>query len=405
MNRMEDRLRDAYGAATRTVRPEAIRDLPDLAARRAGARPRPRRARLLIPLAAAAAVTAIVTGVAVMSPLSGSHPGQAAPLPPGVPTFYLEPSTPVYIPGTQSSSLEVLSTATGKVVGTVTPPPGMSFGSQAAALAGDRTFLVTASPESGGCFTEFYEVTLNDTGQPGPLTSLDVRISGFPAFLSLSVTPDGHTAAFAAESCSQYVGTVTAQLDVISLRTRQVRTWSPPPDAGLADVSLSADGRELAVKQSAIIGNGPTPTSTVRILSTSAPSGQLDLLSHVTSQAGEPDWAALSGDGRSLQVCSAPAPSSPPPTTPQTVTVTCDTLSLSSARQKAIASYTTDNPIVLASLDSSRTYLLIQEFTKEIRSGPGLTHVVVQSHLVIADLRTGQLTSLPPSRPAGGIAW
>jgi hypothetical protein len=73
VNRMEDRLRDAFGAAAETVRPEAITGPPD----------RPvARTRHVGPLAAAAAVAAVVIGASVITPLVLAG-GPRAPSPPG----------------------------------------------------------------------------------------------------------------------------------------------------------------------------------------------------------------------------------------------------------------------------------------------------------------------------------
>lgn len=65
MSTIEDRLRDAYQEAAATVRPASLRRVPaarpDLGRRLTtpGRHPAPRRRRLLAPVAAAAAVTAI----------------------------------------------------------------------------------------------------------------------------------------------------------------------------------------------------------------------------------------------------------------------------------------------------------------------------------------------------------
>lgn len=62
MNRMEDRLRDAFGAVAATIRAETIRGLPDRP-------PRPPGRRWLVPLAAAAAVAVVIAAVFVVTPL------------------------------------------------------------------------------------------------------------------------------------------------------------------------------------------------------------------------------------------------------------------------------------------------------------------------------------------------
>ncbi|HXW86693.1 MAG TPA: PASTA domain-containing protein [Streptosporangiaceae bacterium] len=68
MNRLEERLRDAFGAAAETVRPESAAGLR--------ARPATTGTRRLAPLAAAAAVAVIVIGASVSTPLllaGGQH--------------------------------------------------------------------------------------------------------------------------------------------------------------------------------------------------------------------------------------------------------------------------------------------------------------------------------------------
>jgi hypothetical protein len=67
VNRIEERLRDAFGAAADTVRAETVRGLPD--------QPSAARTRRVAPLAAAAAVAVVVIGVSVVTPLAlgGGH--------------------------------------------------------------------------------------------------------------------------------------------------------------------------------------------------------------------------------------------------------------------------------------------------------------------------------------------
>lgn len=71
MKRMEDRLRDAFGAAAGTVRADTIRGLP-------GRPPGPPGRRWLVPLAAAAAVAVVIAAVFIVTPLVLSgHRGAA----------------------------------------------------------------------------------------------------------------------------------------------------------------------------------------------------------------------------------------------------------------------------------------------------------------------------------------
>lgn len=71
MNRIEERLRDAFAEAARTVRPDAIRGLPDPPAAL-------RRRRVLAPLAAGAAVAVVIAATFVITPLVLSGQEHAA---------------------------------------------------------------------------------------------------------------------------------------------------------------------------------------------------------------------------------------------------------------------------------------------------------------------------------------
>jgi Tol biopolymer transport system component len=76
VNRIEERLRDAYEAAAATVRPETVRGLGDRPAT-------PRRSRPLVPLAAAAAVAVVIAAVFLIPPLVLSGNQGAATHTPG----------------------------------------------------------------------------------------------------------------------------------------------------------------------------------------------------------------------------------------------------------------------------------------------------------------------------------
>jgi hypothetical protein len=78
VNRLEDRLRDAFGAAAETVRPESVGVLREQA--------RPARTRRLAPLTAAAAVAVVIIGAAVITPLALAG-GHSTPSRPARPTL------------------------------------------------------------------------------------------------------------------------------------------------------------------------------------------------------------------------------------------------------------------------------------------------------------------------------
>jgi hypothetical protein len=399
MSVLEDRLRDAYRAAAETVRPLAAEDPRDTPGPRVRARGGPRRRRVLIPLAAAAAVIAVVAGLVLVSgPASTpqAQPARPGPLPPGAPRFYLD--VPAVGP------LRVYDTATGKVVGSRQPPgAGAQFAGQVAAINA-RTFLTAVSaPGRGSCHTRLYEFRLNGRGQPGPLTPLPVTLPGyFSGPNGLSVTPDGRLAAYAVLLGRCTISSVarSEQVGVANLVTGRSRTWTVPKQGPLlssSTVSLSADGRRVAVTQP-LANPRNTSASTARMLSTSAPEGHLDQRATVDS-APATVWAALSPDGRSLYTCQQILSA-----TTGLGGITYATRSVTSQRQRVIARWSRRAaPVCAAGLDSSGRYLLIEvPDTRPINAG----------HLVVVDLNTGRYTNLwPPGFvtsdiPGGGtVAW
>lgn len=382
----------------------------------------------MIPLAAAAAVTAVVTGLAVAASVLGAgsrQPGGTSPLGPGVPRFYVE--------ALKINPLEVYDTATGQVVATIQPPKGTLFDGQVVALAGDRTFLTAASPGSvrtdlGPCITQLYEFQLNDAGQPGPLIPLHITVPGKPdVSSSLSVTPDGRMIAYATDLGCRPIAGSWLEIGVINLATRQVRSWTlkqRTSSSVLYSVALSADGRQLVFSQGSFPPTGPS-TTVARILPTSAPAGSLDQRSTVVSPSA--DWAALSADGRLLYTCSKPmlGALAGGRTTGSVSYYIVD--SIASGRQQVIVSWPPQQyPACGASLDTSGRYLLIQlvkhQPVKNCSGSatptgaapvstptPGASPVQFNciiskpNSLVLVDLRTGQLRNLRHGGPPPGM--
>ena len=395
MSTLEDRLRDAFRADAETVRPGAIPGPPapplrSRPARRGPGRPRSSRARVLIPLAAAAAVVAIVVGIALAAPLlhgrghRASSPGVPASAPaPGVPRFYV---TAYVAPAGGGNYLVVRDTETGKVTGQINPP-GNAFFAGLAATAGARTFVTSISPATG-CAAQLYQFRLNDQGVPGPLVPLHITLaeSIFQGEGGLAITPDGRTIAYFARCTA-----ARAEVGVINLATRQVRVWSvnldPPSD--VRSMTLSADG--------SLLGYVLFPDGGARILKTSAPAGSLLERSQTVSRTAL--WAALAGDGASLYGCTVSPFNGV--ILPNAHTLTYYTTSLVSGLQRVIASWSdVTGPQCWASLDTTGHYLLV-EFPTTVPGASGW------SRPAILDLRTGRLTDInaPAFYRPFDIAW
>jgi hypothetical protein len=429
MSTLEDRLRDAFLADADTVRPESIPPgPPPRPARSAPGRPGSRRARLLIPLAAAAAVIAIVVGLSLAAPQrSGSRPatGSSAPVPslvpsppptgrppapagpppkptlaanasqgvpastpaPGMPRFYVT----VYVPPVGGvDDIVVRDTATGQVTGRINPPRGTVFAGLAA-TAGDRTFITTIDPDTGCSPVQLYQFQLNQRGEPGPLAPLHIALPGSitQGQSDLAITPDGRTIAYMSSGCT---ASGESEVGVINLATRAVRVWANGgTQLVLADVeslTLSADG--------SLLGYAIFPEGVARVLDTSAPAGSLAERSRIVSRTAF--WAALADDGKTLYGCViSPFKKG----IPNVGTVTYYAASLASGRQRVIASWShLPGPQCYANMDPAGNYLLVQFPT----TVPGASD---WSRPAILDLRTGKLTDInaPAFYGPFDIAW
>lgn len=283
MNATEDRIRDAFRADAETVRPGSLRGLPD-----PGTRPAPRRRparmsarRVLVPLAAAAAVTAIAVAASVLVPHAGrpSMPqagGQIMPAAVGRalagPGAAVAP--PRFFVGTNGYNAEVYNARTGKIVARIASPKGTSI-EDSAATGNDRTYVIAAVSRAA-CETFFYQARLTAQGRVASMTPLSVpRVAGhigFPAALFASA--DGRVLAYAASTCGatgEAGGLLPAGhgdhgwIGVVDLATGKARTWPVQP-LKLNALALSPTGRMLAFTYGG-------PESSMRVLPADAPPG------------------------------------------------------------------------------------------------------------------------------------
>ena len=247
-NDLEDRIRDAYQSAARTVqtlqRPSPMRA--------AGPVRRPRRMNVLAPIAVAAAVIVVIAAsVALPRLLAGSAPNPAVPQI-SAPAHYPPFQVVVTIKDNLDSSLQVESAATGHVVSTVARPwPGAVW--VAVTAVGDTSrFIVAASPKNlpsrGFSYpTRLYALTLSARGTVAGLTPLGVPVMQGQV-TSLAASADGRTVAYTLvplDSRSDHsVGIITG---------RTTRQWSiggltrtGTGNLSLFDVSVSSDGSMVA---------------------------------------------------------------------------------------------------------------------------------------------------------------
>jgi len=406
---VEDRLREAYRAAAQTIPPDGIRSPREPVTVIAPGRTRRRGrraadARILVPLAAAAAIVAIAAGVPAL--LSGRTP--AAPRPTGgaglasapptrphravlpkkaqprTPTLDIPPGAPPFFvttDGGPGTTLYVYRTDTARLVAQVTlPHPGDSFA--AAAATSDPLRYVVAVGHAYTCGTRLYTIRLSPDGQSAIYKALSVAT--LPEDVSsLAVTPDARSLAYAGEFCSDSSGG-QGDIGYVNLATRAISRWTAPKQENIGSLSLSASGSEIGFTV------GPTKLfqAEAGLLATDAPTGTVAERAQVIASAGQfrpagtvPEGAMLSPGGRTMYICGAgiSVGNAPPPATPDPLfTFTGGTL-------KHTAHLAGAGSCGL-SLDPSGRFLLAQT-----SGGYGTGTPALQ----LIDVATGKKTALP----------
>jgi hypothetical protein len=259
---LENRIRDAYQSAARTVQPQTLRRTsPMLAAR---SLPRSRRMNAFMPIAAATAVIiAITVSVALPRLLTGATGSSrnpagrqiSAPAPGPYPPFQV---TVTANDSTRKTTLLVERAATGHVVSTLAPPWQGGMWIDVAATQDAARFIAAAEPLSSPYApTRLYTLTLSARGTVTGLTPL--AVPSLPGQLtSLAASADGSTVAYTTLGPGD-----TFQVGVITgARTRQ---WSLSGGggaiAGISHVSVSSDGDMLAFTTGGTDRNGVEDTA------------------------------------------------------------------------------------------------------------------------------------------------
>jgi hypothetical protein len=234
----------------------------------------------LTPVAAAAAATAVIAASLAISSViqrGTTGPGQSAR---ASAVFARVPRYFAVLSGSSLASSRravIVATATGAVVGTVTPPkPYTQFTTVTAARDG-RTFVLAAARGPAASPVKFYRLVLRGPGHPGGLAPLPIppqpgNITGFAA------SPDGSQLAVSAR------GPATPhdpKIQVFSMVSGAERDWVWPgngwigwntaPGAGAAlTLSWEADNRTLLFEEHDASG-----TAQARLLDTAATGGSL----------------------------------------------------------------------------------------------------------------------------------
>jgi len=313
VNTLESRLRAELRAESELIRPGGIPplSLPEPNGRPA-ARPRAVGRRhwpnWLTPVAAAAAVLAVVAGALIVTHMPPSGTAQRPST--GTPYSHLPPYYAVTVSGNVVSytsggtqyasqvlgrSVQIRVTATGGLAATLRPPGAYNDFVVMSGTADGRTFVLGAerywgfrgakSPLTGALdqaaplrFTVLRVTSDGHVHQSGLSLPFAVRPGQQP---SIALSPDGSRLAVAYGGGGQ-----TAIVRVITLATGQVREWQWPRASWTPLVqpqgSWTASGRTLAIQQWYVTrgaaGKAPAAgaqegTTLVRLVDTAAPPG------------------------------------------------------------------------------------------------------------------------------------
>ncbi|HEV8275934.1 MAG TPA: hypothetical protein VGQ26_09590 [Streptosporangiaceae bacterium] len=228
----------------------------------------------LAPVAAAAAVAGvIIASLAISGVILHHHAGTGPAGPSGV--FAKVPQYFAALPEIPGRAV-IGATATGAVLGTVTPPKPYTMFTQVAAAGDGRTFVFAAAPGVDRGPVRFYRLVLDRSGHPGRLASLPIPPET-AALPGLALSPDGSKLAV---SLPPVHGQVGSKIQVFSLATGARREWVWP---GHGTISVGAGGggsNSWEADNRTLLFQVTTRTRTgwagqLRLLDTAAPAGSL----------------------------------------------------------------------------------------------------------------------------------
>ncbi|HUC56335.1 MAG TPA: hypothetical protein VMA95_02975 [Streptosporangiaceae bacterium] len=258
---LEDQLREATRAVASAVREDSAPPLRLPATAFHPPRITSGSRRLIAPLAASVAVAAlVVTAVAVRNLVISHRSPRTAE------SGLAIDSVPRYFAAVTNNGTgaEVVSSATGQVLGAITLVARDQVFIAVSATASDRTFIFASAkvlpvkkPHVAPVApATFYRLTLRPDGHPGRFTELhlpDIDViapegkSGLAPLGTLAVSPDGSRLAVAAY---YQPGVPPTGVDVVNLRTGQVtnlsKTYPSRPAVSLSAPSWDAGNRYLA---------------------------------------------------------------------------------------------------------------------------------------------------------------
>jgi hypothetical protein len=321
MNTLEDRIRAAARAAAGTV---ADSSAPPLRLPQRGRVPRwpawGNRKSLIVPLAAAAAVVAIVAGLILAvgrtapgGTIPSVGPPLASPFPliaSGLPAYFLEypisyeesagaqpgtaneGSSPIPSRFRSHEMLRIVATATGNVAATATMPGYVT------AIAASRGAFFAAVVRDN--LARFYEIRMTSGRTGTAVTELPIPPGTAPVEF-MAASPDGARLAYSTLVMHGASGDVQ-NLVVASTTEDSEHEWTTPASysaGSMGPMNFLADGRTLAFSWT-----GPSetsPSSALRLLDTAAPGSDLmagRAVLRFANQPGMVEGYTLSPNGR-----------------------------------------------------------------------------------------------------------
>ena len=272
--RTEQRLTDALSARATAVREDSIRLLPDPGLRQAG--PERTRWRPLVPLAAAAAVLAVVGGIIVAGRAFWGTAGRSFA---NVASAASPPR--YYVVLDWNSNLTVRATATGRVTDSLPEPQqwgggGMRLLEAVAASANGRRFVAVYNRFSQPYRAAVYTFTLTSTGQIADYELIRNGVLPGIARIAVAVSPDGSKVAIAGNGPETApAGDIPAsrlrdaRIVVIDLRTGSRAVFAGGlanrgRQLGINSVSWADDGRSLVYLGAVVRAGGRRLQHSVR---------------------------------------------------------------------------------------------------------------------------------------------
>jgi hypothetical protein len=397
MTDIENRLRDELRAEAQRAQPRMLRELRIPRRRRSLALARP----WLAPLAAVAAVTAVITGVRFATGDLHAPPATAQG---ALPPFYVT----LQSNDRASTMLMVRRSADGARLMRVAAPPGEQFQGVSAASDGRTFVLSTVSGSGPNLVFRFYRTLLAADGRTGPLTALPltVRSGSDMSYVSgIALSPGGRQLAVAVmagiseppgkSGPSGAVMPGRARIEVVSLRTGELRTWTASPEAGFpvpSGLSWADHGRRLAYLSDKLPGLLRPQDAGLRmyLLDTARPGRELtgsSALVPLRTAGAVIDSALITESGSRVIAWVGPSPLSSPLVLGEFSARTGQLLRvLYRGPGDGVGDYMTDAAVLAA--DSSGRHMLIS----------GLT--VRGSALLVGRLDNGRFTALPSPSPS-----